>query len=69
VRPPLAGTDTGYYLEPTAMLMPSNEARSVARKSSACYGDQIYDDFDAAMRIANDSDHGLLSYLWSNDLQ
>ncbi|MEO8858522.1 MAG: aldehyde dehydrogenase [Burkholderiaceae bacterium] len=67
-RPP--GMDQGYYLEPTAMLVPSNDTRVCREEIFGPFAAiQVFDDFDDALRIANESDYGLVSYLWSNDLQ
>ncbi len=67
-RPP--ALDKGYYLEPTAILVPSNDARICREEIFGPFAAiQIYDDFEQALAIANDSDYGLVSYLWSNDLQ
>lgn len=67
-RPANAG-DKGYYLEPTAVLMPSNSARVCQEEIFGPFAAfQIFDDFDEAIAIANDSEFGLVSYLWSNDL-
>lgn len=65
-----AGMAHGYYLEPTAVLVPSNETRVCREEIFGPFAAiQIYDDFAEAVRIANDSDYGLVAYLWSNDLQ
>ena len=67
-RPP--ALDKGYYLEPTAILVPSNNARICREEIFGPFAAiQIYDDFEQALAVANDSDYGLVSYLWSNDLQ
>lgn len=67
-RPANVG-DKGYYLEPTAVLMPSNSARVCQEEIFGPFAAfQIFDDFDEAIAIANDSEFGLVSYLWSNDL-
>lgn len=67
-RPANVG-DKGYYLEPTAVLMPSNSARVCQEEIFGPFAAfQIFDDFDEAVAIANDSEFGLVSYLWSHDL-
>ena len=67
-RPANVG-DKGYYLEPTAVLMPSNSARVCQEEIFGPFAAfQIFDTFDEAIAIANDSEFGLVSYLWSNDL-
>lgn len=61
--------DKGYYLEPTAVLMPHNRTRACQEEIFGPFATlQIFDDFDEALAIANDSEFGLVSYLWSNDL-
>lgn len=61
--------DKGYYFEPTAVLMPSNSARVCQEEIFGPFAAfQVFDTFDEALAIANDSDFGLVSYLWSNDL-
>ena len=60
---------TGYYLEPTAVLMPSNDNRVCQEEIFGPFAAfQVFDDFEDAIRIANASEFGLVSYLWSNDL-
>jgi 5-carboxymethyl-2-hydroxymuconic-semialdehyde dehydrogenase len=62
-------SDKGYYLEPTAVLMASNSARVCQEEIFGPFAAfQIFDTFDEAVAIANDSEFGLVSYLWSNDL-
>lgn len=64
-----AGLPVGYYLEPTAVLMPSNQNRVCQEEIFGPFAAfQIYDDLAQALAIANDSEYGLVSYLWSNDL-
>ncbi len=61
--------DKGYYLEPTAVLMASNSARVCQEEIFGPFAAfQVFDTFDEALAIANDSEFGLVSYLWSNDL-
>lgn len=64
-----AKLQTGYYFEPTAVLMPSNDTRVCQEEIFGPFAAfQTFDNFDEALRIANASDFGLVSYLWSNDL-
>lgn len=66
-RPP--GLDRGYYLEPTAVLAKSNRLRVCQEEIFGPFAAfQSFDDFDEAIALANDSDYGLVSYLWSQDL-
>jgi acyl-CoA reductase-like NAD-dependent aldehyde dehydrogenase len=68
-RPAHVG-DKGYYLEPTAFLMPSNAARVCQEEIFGPFAVfQVFDHFDEALAIANDSEYGLAAYLWSNDLE
>jgi acyl-CoA reductase-like NAD-dependent aldehyde dehydrogenase len=65
-----AGLERGYYLEPTAVLASSNDQRVCQEEIFGPFATfQVFDDFDQALAIANDSEYGLVSYLWSNDLQ
>jgi 5-carboxymethyl-2-hydroxymuconic-semialdehyde dehydrogenase len=64
-----AGLSTGYYLEPTAVMMPSNDTRVCQEEIFGPFAAfQVFDDFEEALTIANASEFGLVSYLWSNDL-
>jgi len=67
-RPSHVG-DKGYYLEPTAVLMHSNQSRVCQEEIfGPIAAFELFDTFDEAIAIANDSPFGLVSYLWSNDL-
>ncbi|WP_237173228.1 aldehyde dehydrogenase [Paracandidimonas lactea] len=60
----------GYYIEPTAVLVDSNQSRLCQEEIFGPFAAiQIFDTFDEAIRIANDSAFGLVSYLWSSDLE
>jgi len=60
---------TGYYMEPTAVLAPSNHARVCREEIFGPFATfLVYETLDEAIRIANDSPFGLVCYLWSRDL-
>lgn len=60
----------GYYLEPTAVLVTSNQVRLCQEEIfGPVAAFQVFDTFDEALAIANDSEYGLVAYLWTNDLQ
>lgn len=65
-----AGFNTGYYVEPTAMVAPDN---SVAICQEEIFGPfatiQVFDDEDEVVARANDSKFGLVGYVWSEDLK
>ena len=65
-----AGFNTGYYFEPTAMLAPDN---SLAICQEEIFGPfaalQVFDDEDEVIGNANDSDFGLVGYVWTSDLE
>jgi len=64
------GFDKGYYFQPTAVLAKSNQQRVCQEEIFGPFVTiQTYDTLDDAINIANDSDFGLVSYVWSEDLQ
>lgn len=63
------GFDKGFYLEPTAVLTEDNRARVCQEEVFGPFVTiQRFSTPDHALAIANDSDYGLVSYLWSDDL-
>ena len=60
-----AGLETGYYVKPTVFRDVSNEM-TIAREE--IFGPVLcmipYSDLEEAIRIANDTDYGLSSYVW-----
>lgn len=65
-----AGFNTGYYFEPTAMMAPDN---GLAICQEEIFGPfvavQVFDDEDEMIQRANDSDFGLVGYVWTTDLE
>jgi acyl-CoA reductase-like NAD-dependent aldehyde dehydrogenase len=63
------GFDKGYYMEPTAVLARSNEARVCQEEIFGPFATfLVYDSLDEAISIANDSPYGLVAYVWAGDL-
>lgn len=63
------GFGRGYYLEPTAVLAPHNAARVCQEEIFGPFATfLVYDSFDEAIAIANDSPFGLVAYLWAGDV-
>ncbi len=62
------GFASGYYFEPTAVLAQNNTRVCQEEIFGPFVTLQTYDTLDEAISIANDSDFGLVSYVWSNDL-
>lgn len=59
----------GYYMAPTALLAPHNRLPVCQREIfGPVAAIQVFDDFEEALQIANDSDFGLVAYLWTQDL-
>ena len=64
-----AGFEQGFFIEPTAVMAPSNSARVCQEEIFGPFASLlIFDTLDEAVAMANDSDFGLVSYLWSDDL-
>ncbi|MFJ5026757.1 aldehyde dehydrogenase family protein [Streptomyces sp. NPDC088560] len=65
-RPPL---ERGFYVAPTLLADCANDMR-VAREE--IFGPVVcvipFDDEDEAVALANDSDYGLIDYVWSGDV-
>lgn len=63
------GLEKGYFLAPTALRVTSNSARVCQEE---IFGPvvtfQVFDDFEQALALANDSNYGLVAYVWSQDL-
>jgi 5-carboxymethyl-2-hydroxymuconic-semialdehyde dehydrogenase len=66
-QPP--GMARGYYLEPTAVLAPGNAARVCQEEIFGPFATfLVYDTLDEAIAIANDTQFGLVAYVWAGDL-
>ena len=66
---PAPGFDRGYFVEPTAVRVPSNALRVCQEEIFGPFvAIQTFGDTAEAVAIANDSRFGLVSYLWSDDL-
>jgi acyl-CoA reductase-like NAD-dependent aldehyde dehydrogenase len=64
-----AGFERGYYIEPTAVLAPNAAARICQEEVFGPFATfVVFDTLDDALRIANDSPFGLVSYVWSQNL-
>lgn len=63
------GIDKGYFVEPTAVLAPSNDARVCQEEIFGPFATFVeFDTLDEAIAIANRSKFGLVGYVWSDDL-
>lgn len=63
------GFDKGLYVSPTAALVTDNLSRVCQEEIFGPFVSiQRVKDADEAVRIANESSFGLVSYLWTNDL-
>jgi 5-carboxymethyl-2-hydroxymuconic-semialdehyde dehydrogenase/aminomuconate-semialdehyde/2-hydroxymuconate-6-semialdehyde dehydrogenase len=64
------GFNTGFYVEPTAMLAPGNHLAICQEEIFGPFATlQIFDDEDEMISRANDSDFGLVGYVWSKNLE
>lgn len=63
------GFAAGWYVEPTAVLAPSNSTRVCQDEIFGPFATfLVYDTLDEAIAMANDSPFGLVSYVWAEDL-
>ena len=63
------GFDKGFFFQPTAVEVGDNRLRVCQEEIFGPFVTiQRVPDADTAIRIANDSAFGLVSYIWSNDL-
>lgn len=64
-----SGFERGYFMEPTAVLAPSNTTRVCQEEIFGPFATFLtYDTLDEAIAIANDSPYGLVGYVWADDL-
>ncbi len=60
--------ERGYYVQPTAVLATSNNQLVCREEVFGPFATFIlFDEVDEAISIANDSEFGLVSYIWSGD--
>jgi acyl-CoA reductase-like NAD-dependent aldehyde dehydrogenase len=63
------GFARGFFMEPTAVLASSNDARVCQEEIFGPFATFLeFDTLDEAIAIANRSSFGLVSYVWSDDL-
>ncbi|MEM7706841.1 MAG: aldehyde dehydrogenase family protein [Pseudomonadota bacterium] len=66
---PAPGFEAGYFMEPTAVMASSNQTRVCQEEIFGPFASLLtFDTLDEAVAMANESDFGLVSYLWSDDL-
>jgi acyl-CoA reductase-like NAD-dependent aldehyde dehydrogenase len=59
----------GYFFEPTVVHAQSNSQRVCCEEIFGPFVTVLeFDDFDEALSIANDSEYGLVAYVWTNNL-
>ena len=59
----------GYFFEPTVVRATSNEQRVCREEIFGPFVSVLeFDDFDEALTIANDSEFGLVAYVWTGSL-
>ena len=64
-----AGLDKGLYIDPIVVEASSNDMRICQEEVFGPFATFLeFETLDEAIDIANDSEYGLVSYLWSNDL-
>ena len=62
--------ERGFFVEPTAVLAPSNAIRVAREEIFGPFATFLtFDSADEAIAIANDSEFGLVAYVWSEDLR
>lgn len=66
LAPELAG---GFYAEPTAVLAPGNDARACQEEIFGPFATfLVFDSYEEAIALANDTRFGLVAYVWSDHL-
>jgi len=64
-----ASPEKGWFIEPTAVMATSNDARVCREEIFGPFATFLaFDTLDEAIHIANDSKFGLVNYVWSEDL-
>ncbi len=63
------GFTRGTYMQPTAVLAPGNHARICQEEVFGPFATFVlFETFEQAIEIANDSRFGLVSYVWAQDM-
>jgi 5-carboxymethyl-2-hydroxymuconic-semialdehyde dehydrogenase/aminomuconate-semialdehyde/2-hydroxymuconate-6-semialdehyde dehydrogenase len=64
-----AGAERGFYVEPTVVRAANNAAPVCQQEIFGPFATILtFDDFDEAIAVANDTEFGLVAYVWSRDL-
>ena len=65
----LSEETNGYFIEPTAVLAKSNNSRTCQEEIFGPFASFIsFNSEEEAINIANDTEYGLVSYIWSDHL-